>query len=319
MARLSTTPTPFFLLFFLGFFLPEPIDAGVPGSVNRPDRIKTLVPSDVVGRPIFCGNSAPGLVFEGYTFVKKQAGLGFDCTVFLRCLDRIDDDVPISLRLNNLQEKVDFPVYKKTSAWSIGEVVTQTATYEGKVQGLFNLELVIGKEVVLLRQLSFFNISTLPKDLKDWTFYSSDGQCSLVDALNRTLKVSFYPPDVIGFALEEEARAGVKAGVINRKEIKADTNYVVRLELFDGYGSATYPGRLEQRVYLNDRLAYRHDLSGDRVSGWYSVELPIPRSKDTQPLEVRVELVSLVNLEPWGWGGFSKTLIRNVEILALSR
>jgi hypothetical protein len=293
-------------------FAASGVNCGAGEALTRP---RNLVPNHVVGEQVWVDGLIPSIALEGYSLSTGGIGPGLDGIVFFRCLDRMDRDVSLSIRLFSQQETYDYTVARATGGWSIGEIVTQSIAYQGSVQGLYNLQAIIGKNAIHLGTVEAFDPEAFPGSLADWEFYSSAGRWGLKDALTETIGISLYPPNTIGLALEDEARTGTGAGVAVRRLQPAGMGLRWSVELFDGYALASYPGHLEQRLYLNDKVVHRHDLSGDTVYGWYPVVVEVPSGPTRQEVEVRVELTALVDLEAWGWGRLSKTLIRNLEVV----
>jgi hypothetical protein len=77
------------------------------------------------------------------------------------------------------------------------------------------------------------------------------------------------------------------------------------LRLSDNYAPGGFPGRILQRVYLDDRVVYVHDIGQEPGTGWTEVQLgtAVPGTKRS----VRVQIEAIQPDRGWGWGNASLT------------
>ena len=271
-----------------------------------------------VEKPIFT-SWGKSMVYLGHRITHSTEDK-VQLTIFFHCLDRTGDSVSLGFRLESLI--VGAQVRDKqedTSGWQIGEVVGihWDLDLASLPLGTYQLYVDYGNQSEFLERINVYH-PKIQESLQEWRFFVSEEVWDLGDALIEAQNIGFLLPNTIMLACQEAPGPGNKVGVVYRKKIVPHKRYRVKMEMNDSYGSSGMEGNIEQRVYLNDELVFRHDIGGvgadGRTYGWYEVDVPFETALEY--VDVKVEVVPLRALGPWGWGAASRTQIRHVTIVA---
>jgi hypothetical protein len=114
---------------------------------------------------------------------------------------------------------------------------------------------------------------------------------------------------------EEDDHIGITLPV---EKLAKGHNYKASVEVYDSY-PGSFPNRFEQRVFLGDKLIFKHDPAGaDKFTGWNKVEHVFKAG--LEKTELKVELKATGNPEKgWGWGINAMIGIREVKVEELAR
>jgi hypothetical protein len=226
--------------------------------------------------------------------------------------------MPLTFRLKSLLVgDIERLEKEESAAWQIGDVVEVKWPLDLKEipRGVYQVYLGIGGKTEFLTNMSLFDKNT-SNPLQGSHFTNMDQKWSLKDALQGVEGVGFSPPDIIWLACPEAPWPENKMAVEYHSPIQTGRNYNIHLEIYDSYGSSGMEGYMEQRVYLNGQLAFRHDIGSrspdGQTYGWYPVNLDFEAT--TTDLNVRVEVAPMKALGPWGWGVASRTRVRNLQV-----
>jgi len=80
-----------------------------------------------------------------------------------------------------------------------------------------------------------------------------------------------------------------------------DPAAALTLRIEDSYARGGFPGRIEQRVEIDGREVFRHDIAAEPGAGWAEIAVP-PRA-----LEVEIGILAVRPDPGWGWGTASRT------------
>lgn len=256
------------------------------------------------------------VTFLGHS-VNYDADAQCRLSLFFHCTDRVGDLEPLSFYLESLfYGPLERLQKEDATLWQIGEVVEVVWPLDMNKVPLGTYQVFGGDLSEPLGDVQFYQSQNIAM-FQNWSFLSAAGSKSLDEAIQSTMNVGFLPPHTVWFACGEAPGPDSKVAVVISKSVVPKKQYQVHLEIYDGYGSTSMEGNIEQRIYVNDELVFTHDIGGvmdsGRADGWYDVDFVM--SPESAELNVRIEVMPLKQLGPWGWGRASRSQIRNVRIL----
>ena len=239
---------------------------------------------------------------------------GQDLVCRLGCVDRTGLTEPLRLRIASPlfgTKTLGMPV--DPTKWEIGSLITIRRSLPKDIpSGVCAVELASVDGAIPLGKLTLYAEAHLPLVWQGWFFNLRTERLPLIEALSVDPRVGLSG-EVLTFACNPVPNPNDWVGVEGVFRVKIGEPVSIGLEIHDSYPPRGHPGNLEQRVYANDVLISRQDVGGDLSVGWYAVDTTIVATDD--PLLLRVEVVPLKSLGPWGYGKASRTGVRNVRVI----
>jgi hypothetical protein len=239
---------------------------------------------------------------------------GQDLVCRLVCVDRTGLVEPLRLRiLGPLYDRM-LSMPMNPGEWEIGALITIRGVLPKDIPlGASAVELASAEGRVPLGELTLYTESHLPPTWRGWFFRDGTKRIPLLEALGADRRVGLNG-DVLTITCDSVPTPYDWAGVEHTFRVNAGEPVNVHLEIHDNYPSPNKLGNLEQHVYANDTLISRQDAGGNFLVGWYAVDTTFVSTTDD--LVLRVEVVPIRPLAPWGWNWdvTSRTQVRNVRV-----
>lgn len=140
-----------------------------------------------------------------------------------------------------------------------------------------------------------------PVEPSSWEYHSSHADAPLLPMASNGLVAFEAIPD----QMVKGDFAEIRRTIHPQPEARA-----LKMQIRSFYGHGFNLGNLEQQILVNGKIVYRRDIA--EVNAWQTFQYPL--QSNSPPLDLVVRVVANGDVQPWGWGRASTTLVKDLLI-----